>query len=317
MILAHPARSPAPSDRAATLSSSPGRAGVLRPAARRWHASGAAAGQSVPRGHRYTLLLAGLDRDPDSRDRDRRTESHTDALILLTAVIGSGHVDAYHIPRDTYVTTPAGYAGRINGVWRLEGTRGLTDALARLTGLRADSTLFLDFARFRRLVGVAGPLVMRVDRVLTSPETGAAVRPGRETLGPEQALTVVRFRHEPLGDIGRVHRQERFLRAALSVASRLPWPLFDQALRIADARMAADDIRIAWMALHPFKSYAAHSVPGSFGTGAAASYWMPDHAGALLIGRKIVGKDADKPAFAACDIRQGQADVDDGRDRSQ
>lgn len=320
VILAHPARSPALADRAAAINLSvPGGADTPLPGARTtdWRAPVIDAAPAVPRGRRYTLLLAGLDRDPVSRDPDRRSESHTDALVLLTTVIGSGHVEAYHIPRDTYITTPLGYAGRINGVWRLEGTTGLENALVRLTGLRANTAMFVDFTRFRQLMRMAGPLVMRIDRTVTSPETGVAVQPGRKTLDPEQALTVVRFRHEPLGDIGRVHRQERFLRSALLLVSRMPRALFTRAVRIADSRMTAADTRIAWTALHPLRSYAAHSVPGTFGTGTMASYWMPDHAGALLIGQSIVKKDKVLPAFAAWDGRQGLRDVDDGRDRSQ
>jgi anionic cell wall polymer biosynthesis LytR-Cps2A-Psr (LCP) family protein len=65
------------------------------------------------------------------------------------------------------------------------------------------------------------------------------LKPGRQVLNGEKALQYVRFRHDPLGDIGRIKRQQAFLQALIAKAqdpstlARLP-ALFEslkQALR--------------------------------------------------------------------------------------
>ena len=276
---------------------------------------GRAAAVSEVAGRRYTLLIAGLDRDPTSRDADRRSEGHTDALMLLTTELGTGNVQALHIPRDSLVRQD-GYVGRINGVDLALGRRGLVRAVADLTGLSPDAVLVLDFARFRRVVTVVGPVRMWVDRFVPSPEGDVSVASGWRSLSASPALAVVRFRHEPLGDIGRVHRQERFLRAAVELASRLPRPAFMRALRLADPSFPPWAAGLAYAAVHPLCSYGAHSVPGGFGTGAQASYWLPDHAGARLQSLWMTHPQAAAPAFARWKERRGAAEVDDGRDRS-
>lgn len=262
-----------------------------------------------------TLLLAGIDRDPQSAVRDRRTDDHTDALILLASRPGSGVVQALHIPRDTLVWTSAG-AQKINGVLRVGGPQALAHAVTALTRLPVDAMVTIDFARFRNVMQAFGRFPFYVDRPIASPERDAYLGAGPRALTPREALAVVRFRHEALGDIGRVHRQERFMRSAITRAARLPYQAFAALMRVADPQIDTPVIRTAYALIHPLRAYVAHSIPGSFSTGPGASYWLPDQTGIEALARVISGDKSAPAALAAWSRRLGGADVDDGRDRS-
>jgi len=262
-----------------------------------------------------TVLIAGLDRDPDSHDRDRRTDDHADALILLSSRPGSGVVQALHIPRDTRVWTPCGQE-KVNGALRHGGARALLHVVSVLTGMPVANLITVDFSRFRRVMQAVGPFSFYVDRTVVSPERDAAVLPGQRRLSPREALAVVRFRHEALGDIGRVHRQERFMRRAIFRAAQMPYPLFARLLRVADPTVSPAVIRTAYRLIHPLRSYTAHSVPGSFSTGPGVSYWLADHAGLCAVVRIMRGERSASAALYAWSRARAGLDVDDGRDRS-
>jgi|GEM_PF-6791886 len=266
---------------------------------------------------RYVVLIAGLDSDPQSSDRDRRTDAHTDTLVLLTSQAGSGVVDALHIPRDTRVLEPGIGFIKINGIYMNDGSMALRRAVEKLTGIPVNAVLLLDFFRFRQAVALVGSVPFDVDRSIWAPEGDVALPAGWRRLTPRQALAVVRFRHEPLGDIGRVHRQERFMRGAVTIAAHVPFAVFTKVMRTLDAQVSDREIMLAYSVVHPLVLYRAHSVPGNFSTGPGASYWLPDQPGLQTIAEFVLGKSASVPAFARWRNNAAIRDADDGRDRSR
>lgn len=246
---------------------------------------------------RYTLLIAGLDRDATSHDPNRQTDAHADALILLSSQLGSGVVDALHIPRDTRIYIPHSGYTKINGMYLLRHRTGLAEAVSNLTGIHVDDVLVLDFARFRQALHLVPGILFKVDRPMRAPEGDVALAPGTHVLSPTEALTVVRFRHEPLGDIGRVHRQERFMRSAVQLASRLPFGIFRRVMLTLDPQLSGRDIFLSYEMVHPLLQYHAHSVPGNFSTGQEVSYWLPDQRGMAVIAALILHKNLAEPAF--------------------
>ncbi|MCY0891934.1 MAG: LCP family protein [Acidibacillus sp.] len=272
--------------------------------------------KDLVQGKRYTLLIAGLDHDGTSNDPDRRTDAHTDALVLLSSKLGSGVVNAVHIPRDTRVYVPHEGYTKINGVYLLRGRKGLSTAVSTLTGIPIDDVLVMDFARFRHALSLVPRMPFTLDRPVMAPEGDVHLSVGTHVLSPAEALAVVRFRHEPLGDIGRVHRQERFMRSAVDVASKLPYGLFVQVMKTLDSQVTDQDIQIAYALVHPVIEYHAHSVPGNFSVGPGVSYWLPDHRGMSAIAALVLHHEEGIPAFSAWHSRALAVDVDDGRDRS-
>lgn len=271
----------------------------------------------VQPGRRYALLLAGVDRDPRSSDRDRRLLDHTDTLVLLTTKAGSGIIDAIHIPRDTRVTLGGVGDIKINELMWRYGESRLCKTVAELTGISVNRVMQVDFERFRQAVTLVGGVPFELDRPVATPDVAGSERPGTRRLSAAQALAVVRFRHEPLGDIARVHRQERFLRQVTTIAGHLPLPVFRRVMTHLDGSLSADEIDLAYDLLQSSPHYRAHSVPGNFSVGPGASYWLADHAGMQAISELIREPEREAgPVFSRWVRTRGSLDADDGRDRS-
>ncbi|MCY0900846.1 MAG: LCP family protein [Firmicutes bacterium] len=265
-----------------------------------------------------TLLVAGLDGDPESRDAVRRTENHTDVLVLMSSRVGSGVVNVLHIPRDTLVQTAWG-PDKVNGVFRRGGQAALCSVVTALSGVPVQAVALVDFARFRKCIEFMGPLKFWVDRSIESPEGDVRIRAGWCQLNPARALAVVRFRHEPLGDIGRVHRQERFLRALVNRCRALPRAALGTLAQLVVPGASSSIVNQLYAVLHPLARYEAHSVPGVFSVGPGASYWLPDHLGLRALApvlRSDEGRGYASEALAVWARRFSWKDADDGRDRS-
>ncbi len=236
-----------------------------------------------------TLLLAGLDRDPQSLNRDRRTDLHTDSLVLLYTKAGSHTVNALHIPRDTLVFVPnEGYL-KINAVRMFYGDGALRRAVQRLTGLPVSAVLYADFPRFKKAFHKLGHVAFYVDRHIDSPEGKVHLQPGLHSLSPDEALAVARFRHEPLGDVGRVQRQAKLLYAAIIAMHRLPYPVYSTVLRTLDPEIAPSVILQAYTILHQMNAYHAYMLPGRFGEGREFGDFVADENGMRIVKKVMAG----------------------------
>ncbi|KYP81704.1 LCP family protein [Ferroacidibacillus organovorans] len=262
----------------------------------------------------FSLLLVGIDRDPESPLAWRHQEMQADALVLLTARPETGVVDALHIPRDTRVVDARGRYQKINSLLLSSGSGGLKRAVEHLTHQPISAMMSLDFASFRRVMAHLGPLPFHVDRTVDSPE-GVHVRKGWQRLSPQAALAVVRFRHEPLGDIGRIHRQSRFLRALIWHVGGLPYPVFAACIKLTTTDLTPGATRQLYDALQGLRAYHAHTVPGNFSVG-SPSYWLVDE-DAMAVWRDECSEEMGAvPALSHPLERAARGDADDGRDRS-
>jgi LCP family protein required for cell wall assembly len=189
-----------------------------------------------------TDTAAGLDTD-DPVQADRPPTVRSDTIMLLRVDPSSSRADLLSIPRDLYVPiSGTDESSRINaailgGPGRLVAT--LTDAL----DLPVHHYLEVDLAGFRELVEVLDGVPMYFPRAVRDRRSGLFIeRPGCVTLDPEQALALARSRAyevyrngewelDPTSDIGRIARQQEFIRQSLGRAfqqgARNPTVLLD------------------------------------------------------------------------------------------
>jgi LCP family protein required for cell wall assembly len=165
------------------------------------------------------------DDDPVRIGRDQGVR--TDTIMLLRVDPSSGQASLLSLPRDLYVPI-AGTRGssRINsaiqgGPGRLVAT--VTDAL----DLPVHHYLEVDFAGFRDLVDAIGGVPVYFPEPVRDRRSGLAVpTAGCITLDAEQALAYARSRAyevfrdgrwdvDGTGDLGRISRQQDFIRRAL------------------------------------------------------------------------------------------------------
>ncbi|HEX6569545.1 MAG TPA: LCP family protein [Acidimicrobiales bacterium] len=206
---------------------------------------------------------AGLPEDDAVRvGRDRTLRS--DTIMILRTDPASGRAALLSLPRDLYVTLADGHGqGRINLAIQLGGPQLLIRTIADNFAIPIHHYVQVDFASFRGLVDAIDGVPVPIPYPARDRETGLHIaEAGCHTLDPVEALAYVRSRHyqeqidgrwvEDLrSDIGRIARQQDFIRRALSRAidrgARNPGTL-DQLIDVGlsgitvDSELTADDI---------------------------------------------------------------------------
>ncbi|MFJ3903673.1 LCP family protein [Streptomyces sp. NPDC090025] len=165
----------------------------------------------------------------------------SDTTLLLHINADRRHATAVSIPRDTLVTIPA--CKLPDGTW----TRPRADAMfnaayavgeqprgnpactqntvERLTGLRVDHTVVVDFKGFAKLTEAVGGVPVCVPRDVYQRDLDPSrttrgelvLAKGRQEVAGQRALDYVRIRHG-IGDgsdIGRIKRQQAFVAALI------------------------------------------------------------------------------------------------------
>jgi len=156
-------------------------------------------------------------------------------------------------PRDLLVEIPGMGEQRINSAYN-EGPQKVIDTVQEFFGIPIHHYLEVDFAGFGSIVDAVGGVKIYFSSAGRDEKTGFdnltfGWQPGCYELNGGQALAYVRSRNyeeningewvpDPTGDIGRIRRQQEFMRrlAAEAVATALDNPL--RANRIADESLA-------------------------------------------------------------------------------
>jgi len=141
-------------------------------------------------------------------------------------------VELLSIPRDLWVKHADGSSGRINATYQ-EGAQTLIDAVQQNLGVPINHYIELNFEGFKGLVSALGGVPMYFSKPMRDANTGLYVKKaGCYNLDPTQALAFARSRHleysngktwvsDPTGDLGRVTRQQVFLRRSLAKLSTM------------------------------------------------------------------------------------------------
>ncbi|WP_240965778.1 LCP family glycopolymer transferase [Streptomyces zingiberis] len=110
---------------------------------------------------------------------------------------------------------------KINSAYAEGGPRLTVRTVERLTGVRVDHYLEVDFAGFIRTVDHLGGVEVCTPVPLRDERSGLDLPAGTSRLGGGEALAYVRARHvDAEGDLGRMRRQQRFLAALVDRAAR-------------------------------------------------------------------------------------------------
>ncbi|KNB51901.1 LCP family protein [Streptomyces caatingaensis] len=193
---------------------------------------GSAAGQNV-------LVIGSDSRAGGNRSLGGGTGAvgRSDTAFLLHVHEDGAHATAVSIPRDTLVEIPpcrlpdgswtsTRSRAMFNSAFTVGGTAGGNPActqntVERLTGLRVDHTVVVDFAGFASMTDAVGGVEVCLPHEVRQgdldPHRGSPgeviFHKGRQTVSGKKALDYVRVRHG-IGDgsdIGRIRRQQAFL----------------------------------------------------------------------------------------------------------
>jgi LCP family protein required for cell wall assembly len=158
----------------------------------------------------------------------------SDTILLVRIDPVAGTVKMLSFPRDLWVPiSDTGQNDRINAAYG-RGRQVLVDTIKKDFGVDVNNYIEVDFRGFKGLVDAIGGVPMYFDTAMRDANTGLDVeQPGCVTLNGDQALAFARSRHlqfkdgrgrwqdDPTGDLGRITRQQIFVRTALHKALSL------------------------------------------------------------------------------------------------
>ncbi|MEU9847881.1 LCP family protein [Streptomyces sp. NPDC047985] len=155
--------------------------------------------------------------------------ARSDTAMVVHIPEGRTRAVAVSIPRDTLVTRPectgadgstVNSADRVmfNSVYSQVGPACVVKTVEKMSGVRIDHYLEINFAGFKDLVDAIGGVTVDVPQDIHDKSSGLDLTKGEHRLDGAQSLAYVRTRHG-IGDgsdLGRIGLQQQFLLALLS-----------------------------------------------------------------------------------------------------
>jgi polyisoprenyl-teichoic acid--peptidoglycan teichoic acid transferase len=224
----------------------------------------------VPLGGQRVVLL-GSDARADEVSR-------SDTIVVTKA--GGGMLA---VPRDTLVDIPGVGKDKINAAYADGGPELTVETLENLTGLRLNDYVVVNFGGVEEIVDAMGGITLQVNNPIRVGIDGhrVSIPAGTQKLNGLQALAYVRYRGGPTADIGRIGRQQKFLRELAHQSTspanlpRLPavaaatWRNIDTNMNPLQAARFAIRTRLSGIG-------SAELYPGTPQYIGGISYWVPD-----------------------------------------
>ncbi|NWF29353.1 LCP family protein [Streptomyces sp. PKU-EA00015] len=155
--------------------------------------------------------------------------ARSDTALMIHIPEGRSSAVAVSIPRDTLVTRPECLESdgstlpsrqrvMFNSVYSLAGPACVVKTVEKMSGVRMDHYLEIDFAGFKDLVDAIGGVTVEVDEPIRDTSSGLDIGAGSHRLDGTESLAFVRTRHGvgDGSDLGRIGLQQQFLVALLS-----------------------------------------------------------------------------------------------------
>lgn len=166
---------------------------------------------------RINILLLGID-DGDS-EAAASEPKRTDAMMLLSVDPKENKVAVLSMPRDTKVILP-GHRDpqKLNSAYTYGGVVMTKQTVAKLLKVPIHYYALANWQGFIEIVNLIGGVDLYVEHDMHYEDPYANlvidIKKGSQHMDGETAGKYVRFRSDELGDIGRVQRQQKFLKAA-------------------------------------------------------------------------------------------------------
>ena len=194
------------------------------------------------------ILVLGCD------EREGENQARADVIIVATIRPDDKEVSLFSIPRDTRVTIEGHGKDKINHAMAFGGIPLITDSVELLLGIHIDHAVKVNFDGFINVIDALGGVNINVPEKMYKPLEAIDLLPGYQTLYGEDALAVVRWRGDGLGDYGRIARQQQFIAALTEKVKNMS---VGQALDVLDAVM--DSIETD-MSVREMTSYATNLI---------------------------------------------------------
>ena len=245
---------------------------------------------------RVNILLLGID--------ERENEpARSDTIILASLFPEERQVKLLSIPRDTRLLIPGYGNDKINHAHVYGGINLVKSSVEEFTGIPVDYYVETNFNGFINMIDILGGVTINVEKKMYFPEENIDLEPGLQTLNGYDSLAYVRYRGDGMGDIGRISRQQNFLKVLAENTLRT-----STILKIPDLIDEMKDYVRTDLSIVDMLNYAnrfskmdpadleVYQVPGFNGMQNDVSYWIPD-----LNATKKIAEKMKKPTVKAAE----------------
>ena len=165
-------------------------------------------GSTDPKFEGYTnILILGVD------DSERQ---EADTILVLSFSNDTGKSRIIGIPRDTWIASRS-HSGKIGELYSWGGANALVREVSKLLGISIHQYIIIDMTTFADLIDVLGGLDIYVEENMDYDDEVAGlsihIPQGYQHLSGEELQKYLRYRNDKLGDVGRVQRQQKFIKA--------------------------------------------------------------------------------------------------------
>ncbi len=260
----------------------------------------------------------------------------SDVMLLLKFDPETKKVAMLSIPRDTRIEIEGHGTRKINAA-NMEGGPALTAKTVSnlLGGVGIDRYVRINVLGVGKLIDALGGVTVYIPKDMKyqddSQHLYINLKAGKQHLNGDQALQLLRFRHDALGDIGRIQRQQMVLRALMDqtlnpvTVAQLP-KILNVVKEHIDTNLTVEEL----VALVGFGVRTNRSnmqmlmLPGRFSEKNEydASYWLPSRRGIAKLmtqyfGLESVESASDAPHFTDPGSLRVAVQDSTGSDRSQ
>lgn len=225
----------------------------------------------VAQGDRRIVVL-GVDHVGDNTD------------VMLSVQLKDGNTEVLQVPRDTFVESRQFGVVKANALYAFGGIEAVKTELSSLLNAKVDRYLRVNLQAVERLAGAIGGVEVDVPKRMYYVDNAQGLYidlyPGKQLLKGEELEGFLRFRHDELGDLGRMERQKQVLAAVFNkladpaTLTRLP-----ELLQVAGSDIKTDlnPIELGQLITAMANTKLSTSqLPGRLFWHNDLSYWMPD-----------------------------------------
>ncbi|MDO4987451.1 MAG: LCP family protein [Synergistes sp.] len=163
---------------------------------------------------RINILLLGEDDVEGSR--------RSDTILFITVDIDDKNMRVMSLPRDTRVSIPGHGVQKLNHAFAYGGADLMKKTVENYLQEPILYHVIVDYNSFPEFVDMLGGVEVDVQKKMRYVDRAGKldinISPGLQVLNGKKALHFVRFRKDALGDIGRVQRQQQFIKSMIKKA---------------------------------------------------------------------------------------------------
>lgn len=231
------------------------------------------------------ILVLGVDK----REGD---VGRSDTMFVVMLDPKNENMSLLSIPRDTMVRIPNNGWNKINHAYAYGGHKLSEQTVENFLGIKINNYVLIDIKGFVELVDALGGIDIDVEKNMTysDPYDDGAnglvihLKKGLQHLSGQHAMEYVRYRDEE-GDIGRIKRQQKFMKAVYQKALQPETILKLPAIIKSISKIVTTDVPVSDM-LAVLKALKGGSqtmgdlkmamVPGHPADIEEINYWIPD-----------------------------------------